>query len=429
MTRNTLFPLLLALLFHGALASGDIDDINTCDRAADPIHPGNPTGVAGVSNITFRTGSGDDGDAPADKNTLVIADEAMWDALRLACENSAETHVDTPRYAYQLARLYEARGHHVSAEKYLRRAATAGDPVAQTRYGMEKINHWHNKAGLKWLGRAAAQGYIPAMEALGDYHENSVDIARSALWYQQAAAAGSGYAARRLGEIRLAENRRDEARNWLEQAAAHGDIRAMLLLGDAYRDSAPDKALTYYRAAAEAGEKDAYYPYARALHQNGKLTEALPWYRKAARDEQDGRAAETLGELYLSGTEVPQNTAEALLWLQRAHTPRAENRLAALFEHGDGVNRDTELALEHYGNALLAADDSAGQQETRHAHRKIADLTPGNNRAAAEVRKQHYRAALMLGDDSAIEALTALGEDTDAINALLQERRDTPETH
>ena len=29
----------------------------------------------------------------------------------------------------------------------------------------------------------------------------------------------------------------------------------------------------------------------------------------------------------------------------------------------------------------------------------------------------------MLGDDSAIDPLTALGEDSDTINALLQERR------
>ena len=196
----------------------------------------------------------------------------------------------------------------------------------------------------------------------------------------------------------------------------------MLLLGDDYRDSVPAKALTYYQAAAEAGEQDAYYPYARALQQNGKPAEGLTWYRKAALDALDGRAAEALGELYLSGKEVPQNTAEALYWLQRAHTAHAENRLGTLFENGEGISQNTALALEHYNNALLAVD--AGQEETRHAHRKIADLTPGNDRAAVQKRKQHYRAAIMLGDDSAIDPLTALGEDSDAINTLLQERRD-----
>ena len=419
MTRNLLLPLLLATLAHNAFAA---NDDSTCDRAADPIHPGNPADVAGVSHITFQTDGTDDSNATASKNTLIITEEAMWDSLRLACENSYESHPEQPRYAYQLARLYEARNHHVSAEKYLRRAAEQGDPVAQTRYGMEKINHWRNKDGLKWLGRAAAQGYIPAMEALGDYYENNTDIARAALWYQQGAEAKSGYAARKLGQLRLTENRRDEARTWLEKAAAYGDARAMLLLGDNYRDSVPAKALTYYQAAAEAGEQDAYYPYARALHQNGKPAEALTWYRKAAIDALDGRAAEALGELYLSGKEVPQNSAEALYWLQRAHTAHAENRLGTLFENGEGINQDTALALEHYNNALLAVD--AGQEETRHAHRKIADLTPGNDRAAVQKRKQHYRAAIMLGDDNAIDPLTALGEDSDAINTLLQERRD-----
>ena len=138
MTRNLLLPLLLATLAHNTLAA---NDDNTCDRTADPIHPGNPADVAGVSHITFQTDGTDDSNATASKNTLVITDEAMWDSLRLACENSYESHPEQPRYAYQLARLYEARNHHVSAEKYLRRAAEQGDPVAQTRYGMEKINH------------------------------------------------------------------------------------------------------------------------------------------------------------------------------------------------------------------------------------------------------------------------------------------------
>ena len=118
---------------------------------------------------------------------------------------------------------------------------------------------------------------------------------------------------------------------------------------------------------------------------------------------------------------MPQNTAEALYWLQRAHTAHAENRLGTLFENGEGISQDTALALEHYNNALLVVD--AGQEETRHAHRKIADLTPGNDRAAVQKRKQHYRVAIMLGDDNAIDPLTALGEDSDAINTLLQERR------
>ena len=40
-----------------------------------------------------------------------------------------------------------------------------------------------------------------------------------------------------------------------------------------------------------------------------------------------------------------------------------------------------------------------------------------------QTRKEHYRAAILLGDDSSIEKLSALGESTDAINALLQERQ------
>ena len=419
MTRNPLFPLLLTLLARSALATNDNSE---CDRAANAIHPGNPAGVAGVSRIDFAPYDLED-HATTDKNTLVITSEAAWDALRLACENSAESHPGQPRYAYQLSRLYEARGHFVSAEKYRRRAAEAGDPVAQTAYGIQKLSQWHNRDGLKWLERAAAQGFIPAMEAIGNYYGDEGDHAAAARWYQQAAETGSGYAARRLGEIRLNGGKRDEARSWLEKGAAHGDIRAMLLLGDYYSDSVPGKALTYYQAAAEAGEKDAYYPYARALHQGGKLTEALSWYRKAARDGLDGRAAEALGELYLHGGEVPQNMTEAYMWLKRADTTRAENTLGGLLENGEGVNKDPLLALEHYNNALRAVNDSTNPQDTIHTHLRIAALTTGYEPSAVEKRKEHYRAAILLGDDSSIDKLAALGEGTDAINALLQERR------
>ena len=90
-------PLLLTLLLAAQLAHAD-DDTAECDRAANPLHPGNPPGVRG----TEQPPRFDD-------------DAAAWDALRLACENSYTAHPDTPRYAYQLARLYTARDYHFSA--------------------------------------------------------------------------------------------------------------------------------------------------------------------------------------------------------------------------------------------------------------------------------------------------------------------------
>ena len=108
-------PLLLTLLLAAQLAHAENDDTAQCDRVADPLHPGNPAGAPGTET------------PPRFED-----DSTTWDALRLACENSYAAHPDTPRYAYQLARLYSARDYNVSAEKYLKIAAEQGDPVAQT---------------------------------------------------------------------------------------------------------------------------------------------------------------------------------------------------------------------------------------------------------------------------------------------------------
>ena len=78
-------PLLLSLPLAVPLAHAD-GDTAQCDRAANPLHPGNPPGVQGDSEL------------PRFED-----DAAAWDALRLACENSYTAHPDTPRYAYQLA--------------------------------------------------------------------------------------------------------------------------------------------------------------------------------------------------------------------------------------------------------------------------------------------------------------------------------------
>ncbi len=191
-------PLLLALLLAVPLAHAD-DDTAQCDRAADPLHPGNPSGVRGV-----------------EQPPRFDDDNTAWDTLRLACENSYAAHPDTPRYAYQLARLYQARDYNVSAEKYLKTAAAQGDPLAQNAYGNTLNEQGYD--GSEWLEKAAAQGFVPAMEALGDhYHdEENSDPDQARDWYQKAAEAGSARAAWKLGDLLQAEQP-EQARDWYQK--------------------------------------------------------------------------------------------------------------------------------------------------------------------------------------------------------------------
>ena len=402
-------PLLLTLLLAASLAHAD-DDTAQCDRAADPLHPGNPAGVSGTET------------PPRYED-----DSATWDALRLACENSYTAHPDTPRYAYQLARLYYARDYNVSAEKYLKIAAEQGDPVAQNTYGNTLNEQGYD--GTDWLKKAAAQGYIPAMEDLGDHYDATENLGAAVEWYEKAAEAGNARAAWKLGDL-LQPDASEQAHDWYQKAAAGGELRAALRLGDYYRKRDPAKARTYYQAAASLREPEARYKLAELLRASDPAA-ARAWYRKAALEGYDNtnsaaKAAETLGDLYRHGENVPQNLTEAYSWYSMAGSIPANMALAAMFENGEGVATDRERARLLYQRVSENYDYQIepNPQDTPAvalAYQKHADLADADT--PAEERKADYRQSLRLGNDAAIEKLRALGETPYDINQILNERR------
>ena len=407
--------LLLTLLLAAQLAHAD-DDTAQCDRAADPLHPGNPPGVTGTQ-----------------PPPQYYEDSATWDALRLACENSYAAHPDTPRYAYQLARLYYARNYNVSAEIYLKIAADQGDPVAQNTYGNTLNEQGYD--GTDWLKKAAAQGYIPAMEDLGDHYDATENLGSAVEWYEKAAEAGNARAAWKLGDL-LQPYASEQAHDWYQKAAAGGELRAALRLGDYYRERDPAKARTYYQAAASLREPEARYKLAELLRASDPAA-ARAWYRKAALEGYDNtnsaaKAAETLGDLYRHGENVPQNLTEAYSWYSRAATIPAEMALATMYENGEGVEADAVRARQHYRRAIENYEYSSAELTASDkiavalAYQKIADLAdPEDPTTTADSRKADYRESLRLGNDAAIDKLRGLGESADDINRLLDERKNT----
>ena len=405
-------PLLLTLLLAAQLAHAENSDTAQCDRVADPMHPGNPAGAPGTET------------PPRFED-----DSTTWDALRVACENSYAAHPDTPRYAYQLARLYSARDYNVSAEKYLKTAAEQGDPVAQSEYG--KILNDQGFDGTDWQKKAAAQGIVPAMEALGDYYDADENPAAARDWYQKAAEAGNARAAWKLGDL-LQPYASEQAHDWYQKAAAGGELRAALRLGDYYRERDPAKARTYYEAATALGEAEVHYKLAELLRQSEPKT-AREHYRKAALEGYDStksaaKAATALGDIYRHGENVPQNLTEAYVWYSRSDSVPAQMALAAMFENGEGVEANPQLAREYYFRVTqnYGYHITPGAQDTPAvalAWQKRADLATPDT--PAEKRKADYRESLRLGNDAAIDKLRALGETPDDINRLLDERKNT----
>ena len=402
-------PLLLTLLLAAQLAHAD-GDTAQCDRVADPMHPGNPAGVPGTETPPRF----DD-------------DNTAWDTLRLACENSYAAHPDTPRYAYQLARLYQARDYNVSAEKYLKIAAEQGDPVAQNTYGNTLNEQGYD--GTDWLKKAAAQGYIPAMEDLGDHYDATENLGSAVEWYEKAAEAGNARAAWKLGDL-LQPYTSEQAHDWYQKAAAGGELRAALRLGDYYRERDPAKARTYYEAATALGEAEVHYKLAELLRQSEPKT-AREHYRKAAltnydSTKSDAKAATALGDIYRHGENVPQNLTEAYSWYSMAGSIPANMALAAMFENGEGVAADRERARLLYQRVSENYDYQIepNPQDTPAvalAYQKHADLADADT--PAEERKADYRQSLRLGNDAAIDKLRELGEPPHDINQILNERR------
>ncbi len=89
---------------------------------------------------------------------------------------------------------------------------------------------------------------------------------------------------------------------------------------------------------------------------------ALHWYRRAAEQGHDAAQYE-LGVMYESGLGAAPNLALAVVWIRQAAAQglaRAQNHLGRIYELGRGVQADFTAAAQWYGKAA-AQGDPAGQ--------------------------------------------------------------------
>ncbi|WP_425348163.1 tetratricopeptide repeat protein, partial [Vreelandella olivaria] len=101
--------------------------------------------------------------------------------------------------ASRLTQFYNLLGIPTRAGNWLKRAAEAGLPEAQTLWGRQIMNGrgWYFtkrrrlEAAESWLSRAAEQGYVPAMEQMVRVNREQQDYAASWQWMEQASLYGS----------------------------------------------------------------------------------------------------------------------------------------------------------------------------------------------------------------------------------------------
>ncbi|MBR0236802.1 MAG: sel1 repeat family protein [Thermoguttaceae bacterium] len=137
---------------------------------------------------------------------------------------------------------------------------------------------------------------------------------------------------------------------WLKPLANKGDVHAQLTIGFFYNNGVivkenPDKALKYYKMAADQDNDEAMVYYAQLLYRKDKEKyhdEVEEWFRKAAERKNPG--GQYMLALLLLTSQDDEQTKEGLLWLQQS---AFQGEPDAIFT----------LALEYYFGRLLPRDD------------------------------------------------------------------------
>ncbi|WAC49837.1 tetratricopeptide repeat protein [Asticcacaulis sp. SL142] len=222
------------------------------------------------------------------------------------------------------------------------RAQVMGDPQAQyIKAIVADTGKDRNEAeAIEWYSKAAEQGHVSAMMGLADIYDKKTDTSSRTLaahWYAEAARNGDGRAQYQLAQYHI--------KSW----------------GGLTPD--PAKIAHLLQQSADAGYGPSLTRYGVELRAQGKLDEALPWFRKGAA-RGDLEALYNLGEIYAD----PQNgeltdVIRAVTYFEEAanlgHVP-SQLKYAYLCLAGQGLPRDP---AEAYKWAEIASQTANSAQK------------------------------------------------------------------
>ncbi|MCL8015299.1 hypothetical protein [Streptomyces sp. AS02] len=215
-----------------------------------------------------------------------------------------------PWAAVELAELLRGRGEEDGALPYLERAAEAGSARAAATLGSllrDRAEHW--------LRTAAEAGDGEAAHKLGDMLVGMGNDEEVVRWYRKAANAGRREVATSLGKL-LSLWGRAEAEAWLRYGTAWGDPYAANRLAIHLSRRNPtetEEVEALFRQAAAGGSRSALVNLGVLLERQGRSEEARAWYLAADR-QGSMYAARRLAKLLRSQGEE----REAADWFRKA---------------------------------------------------------------------------------------------------------------
>lgn len=255
--------------------------------------------------------------------------------------------------------------------EFMHMAAIQGKPEAQTLYGQCLRDGTGVEKNIDeaffWTKKAADQGVADAQYCVGvDYYfgEGTVIDYKMAYEYtKKAAEQGVADAQFNLGYMyHLAEGVNkdlDEAAYWYSKASEQGISAAKnnlaLLLEE--KNGKNNESLYLLRISADEGDEIAQYNLGNHYLEGNEVTQnsnmAYHWYRKSA-DKDYAPGQRQLGLLYLHGTGIDADEQKAFYWLSKAveqNDTIAINAIGYCYENGKGVTVDAEKAFHCYKQA------------------------------------------------------------------------------
>ena len=191
---------------------------------------------------------------------------------------------------------------------------------------------------LKKFEPLAESGHAESQHYLGVIYEEGRGVAQDTQaaikWYLKAAEHGHTEAQRALGRMYIYSSEWDDTKaiKWLTRAAEQGDISAQLDLVDNYAF-----ADMYIRGKRRVALDD---------------TEAIKWCTKLLEMGYGSKKFYTLlGDIYVRGRGVEQNSTEAIKWYTKAGTTESIVRIGEMYEFGRGVVRDYAESIKWYTEA------------------------------------------------------------------------------
>ena len=208
----------------------------------------------------------------------------------------------------------------------------AGEADAQLAYGLMLLNGTglpqDDAAAMDQFRAAAEQGLSAAMNEYGRGltigRGRPADLPAGLEWLSRAAASGDASMAHDYAvalEAYGGEGRLGEALDWYRRAAEQGFVPSVTSLGVLYLDG----------KGVEADPGRAFNLFSRAAEAG------------------DGRAQNNLGLMYSRGTGIDRDYEAAAVWFERAAAqglPQALRNLSVLYENGFGVELDEAFAVE-----------------------------------------------------------------------------------